>query len=246
MKIVDVDGIVLQDTNYSESSKILNVLTKEYGLIGIMSKGSRNAKSKLRSVSRKLIYGTFHIYYKENGLSTLIGVDIKNSYSNILSDLNSISYASYIIELIRQVIKETDSSEIYDLTISTLNKINEGFDPLVLTNILELKLLDYLGVRPSIDNCSMCGNTDNIVSLSSSNGGFLCKNCYSDDLITNEKTIKMIRMYYYVDIDKITKLDVSNDVKKDINLFLDDYYDRYTGLYLKSRNFIKDLEKLNL
>ena len=33
MKIVDVDGIVLQDTNYSESSKILNVLTKEYGLI---------------------------------------------------------------------------------------------------------------------------------------------------------------------------------------------------------------------
>ena len=241
MKIVDVDGIVLQDTNYSESSKILNVLTKEYGLIGVMSKGSRNVKSKLRSVSRKLIYGTFHIYYKENGLSTLIGVDIKNSYTNILSDLTSISYASYIIDLVKQVIKENDSPDIYDLTISTLNKINEGLDPLVLTNILELKLLDYLGVRPSIDNCSMCGNTEGIISLSSSNGGFLCKNCYSDDKITSEKTIKMIRMYYYVDINKITKLDVSDEVKKDINLFLDDYYDRYTGLFLKSRKFIKDL-----
>lgn len=246
MKIVDVDGIVLQDTNYSESSKILNVLTKEYGLIGVMSKGSRNVKSKLRSVSRKLIYGTFHIYYKENGLSTLIGVDIKNSYTNILSDLTSISYASYIIDLVKQVIKENDSPDIYDLTISTLNKINEGLDPLVLTNILELKLLDYLGVRPSIDNCSMCGNTEGIISLSSSNGGFLCKNCYSDDKITSEKTIKMIRMYYYVDINKITKLDVSDEVKKDINLFLDDYYDRYTGLFLKSRKFIKDLERLNM
>ena len=246
MKIVDVDGIVLQDTNYSESSKILNVLTKEYGLIGVMSKGSRNMKSKLRSVSRKLIYGTFHIYYKENGLSTLIGVDIKNSYSSILNDLTSISYASYIIDLVKQVIKENDSPDVYDLTISTLNKINEGLDPLVLTNILELKLLDYLGVKPSIDSCSICGNSDSIVSLSSSNGGFLCKNCYSDDIITSEKTIKMIRMYYYVDIDKITKLDVSNEVKKDINLFLDDYYDRYTGLFLKSRKFIKDLEKLNM
>ena len=246
MKIVDVDGIVLQDTNYSESSKILNVLTKEYGLIGVMSKGSRNVKSKLRAVSRKLIYGTFHIYYKENGLSTLIGVDIKNSYTNILSDLTSISYASYIIDLVKQVIKENDSPDIYDLTISTLNKINEGLDPLVLTNILELKLLDYLGVRPSIDNCSMCGNTEGIISLSSSNGGFLCKNCYSDDKITSEKTIKMIRMYYYVDINKITKLDVSDEVKKDINLFLDDYYDRYTGLFLKSRKFIKDLERLNM
>ena len=92
----------------------------------------------------------------------------------------------------------------------------------------------------------MCGNTEGIISLSSSNGGFLCKNCYSDDKITSEKTIKMIRMYYYVDINKITKLDVSDEVKKDINLFLDDYYDRYTGLFLKSRKFIKDLERLNM
>ena len=63
MKIEKTEGIVLTETNYSESSKILNVLTKEYGLIGVISKGSRNLKSKLRGVSRKLVYGTFHIYY---------------------------------------------------------------------------------------------------------------------------------------------------------------------------------------
>ena len=72
MKIESVLGIVVGETNYSESSKILTVLTKEYGRIGIISKGCRNLKSKLRGVSRKLVYGTFHIYYKENGLSTLI------------------------------------------------------------------------------------------------------------------------------------------------------------------------------
>ena len=76
MKIECVEGIVLTDVNYSESSKILNVLTKEYGLIGIISKGCRNMKSKLRGVSRKLVYGKFHIYYKENSLSTLISVDV--------------------------------------------------------------------------------------------------------------------------------------------------------------------------
>ena len=97
MKIEDVEGIILSETNYSESSKILNVFTKEYGLIGVMSKGCRNMKSKLRGVSRKLIYGTFHIYYKENGLSTLISVDVKNSFSNTLSDLEKVSYASLYI-----------------------------------------------------------------------------------------------------------------------------------------------------
>ena len=117
MKIIDIDGIVLNETNYSESSKILNVLTKDLGLIGVMSKGSRNMKSKLRGVSRKMIYGTFHIYYKENGLSTLIGVDVKNTYNNILTDLSKISYATYLLDLTKQVLRETDDSSIYDLSV---------------------------------------------------------------------------------------------------------------------------------
>ena len=76
MKIVDTKGIILKEVNYSDSSKILKVLTEEYGLISILSKGCRNLKSKLRGVSRKLIYGKFNVYYKEQGVSTLISIDI--------------------------------------------------------------------------------------------------------------------------------------------------------------------------
>ena len=54
MKIVDVKGIILNEVNYSDSSKILNVLTEEYGLISILSKGCRNLKSKLRGTSMEL------------------------------------------------------------------------------------------------------------------------------------------------------------------------------------------------
>ena len=223
MKIEKVEGIVLTETNYSESSKILNVLTKEYGLIGVISKGSRNLKSKLRGVSRKLVYGTFHIYYKEK-----------------------ISYASFILELTNQVIKENDDKEIYELLKASLIKIEEGYNPLVITNILELKYLNYLGVSPEVDSCSICGSTKDIITISSLHGGYVCRECYqNDDIIVSDKTIKMIRLFYYVDINKITKLDVSNNLSKEINTFLDDYYDRYTGIYLKSKNFIKELNKLN-
>ena len=58
----------------------------------------------------------------------------------------------------------------------------------------------------------------------------------------SEKVIKMIRLYYYVDVKNITKLDVSFDVMREINQFLDDYYERYTGLYLKSKEFINHLQ----
>ncbi len=244
MKIEKFEGIILSETNYSESSKILNVLTDKYGLIGIMSKGCRNIKSKLRGVSRKLVYGTFNVYYKEKGLSTLISIDVINSFSKTVTDLEKISYASFIIDLTYQVVKQNDSEEIYSILKNILLKLEEGLDPLVLTNILEIKLLDYLGITPNIDSCTNCGSTKQIVTLSSEHGGYICKDCYQNEPLVNEKTIKLIRMYYYVDISSISKLEVSREVTKEINTFLDDYYDRFSGLYIKSKDFIKKINKL--
>ena len=244
MKIESIEGIIISDTNYSESSKILNVITKEHGLIGIMSKGCRNMKSKLRGVSRKLVHGTFHIYYKPNGVSTLIGVDVINSFSKTTMDLEKISYASFILDLTNQVLRQTESEDIFELLRDTLIKIEEGLNPIALTNILELKLLDYLGVAPNIDSCSHCGSDKQIVTLSSDAGGYICRNCYQNEPLVSEKTIKMIRMYYYVDIKNITKLDVHKDITYEINRFLDDYYDRFTGLYIKSKDFIKKINQI--
>ena len=244
MKIESIEGIILTETNYSETSKILNVLTKEHGLIGVISKGCRNMKSKLRSVSRKLLYGTIHIYYKPTGLSTLISVDVKNSYSNILMDLEKISYASYILDLTNQLVKQSENEEIFDLLKNTLEKIEEGLNPIALTNILELKYLDFLGVSPSIDGCAHCGNNKQIITLSSDAGGYICKDCYNNEPLVSDKTIKMIRMYYYVDIKNITKLDVSPEITNEITRFLDDYYERFTGLYLKSKKTIQQINKI--
>ena len=200
MKIIDVDGLVLSETNYSEASKILNVLTSEYGLISVLSKGCRNLRSKLRGASRKLIYGTFHMYYKEKGLSTLISIDVINDYKRTVMDLENVVYASYLLDLTRQVAKENNSKDILPLVTSALGKIEEGLNPQVITNILELKYLDFLGVSPIVTGCAVCGRTTNIVSLSEVAGGFICKNCYQNDGYYSQKAIKLLQMYYFYQI----------------------------------------------
>jgi DNA repair protein RecO (recombination protein O) len=181
---------------------------------------------------------------KCNKLSNLKNVDIINNFRNLQTDIEKISYVSYLLELATQVVKHAQSEEIYDLLISSIKKINDGFDPLVITNILELKFLQHLGVMPVLDCCSVCGSTKSIATLSSFKGGYLCNNCLKNEPIVSEKTIKLIRMFFYVDIDKITKLDVGEKSKMEINNFLNDYYDRYTGLYLKTKAFIKNLKKI--
>lgn len=241
----EIEGIVISELDYGETSKILNILTKELGIIGVIAKGSRSLKSQLRSVTTKLTYGKFYIKYNKSKLSNLNSVDIINNLKYIKTDIEKISYVSYLVELASQVIKNSDSSKgIYDLLISSILKIESNFDPLVITNILELKYLEYLGVMPILDSCSVCGDTKSIATLSSYKGGYLCNNCLKGEKIVSDKTIKLIRMFYYVDIDKIEKLDVSEQVKVEINSFLNDYYDRYTGLYLKTKAFINNLKKI--
>lgn len=241
--IKKVEGIIVKEIPYKETSKILTVLTKD-GMLGIISKGCKKMKSPLSAVSNKLTYGVFHIKYRDK-LSTLIEVDIIDTLSQIRKDITKISYVSFLTDLTIQVYKHENNKDIYDLYINSILKINEGYDPMVIANILELKLLDYLGIKPIIDRCSVCGNTNDIVTISSYKGGYLCNHCRGNEKIYNTKTIKLIRMFYYVDISKISETEISLNIKKEINEFIDDYYSRYTGLYLKSKEFLKNLNKIS-
>ncbi len=246
MKIISVEGICLSETNYSESSKILNIYTKEYGMIGVLSKSCRNMKSKLRAVSRKLIYGTYHLYYKENGLSTLIGVDVINAYLKTTMNLERVTYASYLVDLTYQVVRQGTDECVLDTLVATLQKIEEGMEASTLTNIYEVKMLGHLGVLPSLDGCAVCGNKTNIVTISSDKGGLLCGSCFESgvDKIVSSFTIKLLRMYYYVDIAKISKMDIDETSEREIDTFLEEYYEKYTGVITKSKKMLKEVKKI--
>ncbi len=235
----EIEGIIIKEIPYGETSKIIHVYTKD-GIIGIMCKGAKTLKSPFRATTLKFTYGRFNIYYKENKLSTLTSVDIINPLSVIKNDIILLSYLNYLVELTEQVIKQTTENTYQDF-ITTILKINDGLDPIIMCNILEIKYLDYLGVGLNLDACIGCGSTTNIITIDGNRGGFICQKCYQDEIIVEPKTIELLRMYYYVKIKSIKKLKISEKVRYKSKRFLDTYYDRYTGLYLKSKNFLKKL-----
>ena len=240
--MLEVDGFVLSEIPYGESSKIINVLTREYGVIGIMCKGAKSLKNKYRVPTMRLSFSHFNIMYKENKLSTLVSADVINPFKLVKSDILLVSFLAYLTELTSQVVKQSNDIEnIYDDFIKTILKLEDGLDPIVLTNILEIKYLEYLGVLFNLDECVICGNKNNIATFDADKGGYICINCLTNEIIVDKKVIKMIRMYYYVNIDSIKEIKVDDVTKNTINKYLDLYYERYTGLYLNSKDFLKKL-----
>ncbi len=229
-------GIVLSEIPYGETSKILNVLTCDFGLIGIISKGSRNVKNKLRGVSNKMCYSEYTISYKENGLSTLIEGNIINSFKNIYTDMKKAMYTFYLMDLTYQVLKENNNKDIYNLLVPSLIKINDGLSPELISNIVELKLLDYLGVSLNLSSCVSCGKTKDLITIDLSNGGVICQDCYHEGYIMNPKALYLMQLLQKIDLLKLETLEITDDdIFKEINQFIHEYYNSYTGIYLKKK-----------
>ncbi len=238
--LTKVEGIIISTTLYQETSLVINIFTKEYGIIGLMAKGVKSIKNPLHALTLKYTYGFFYIYYKKEKLSLLKDVDIIDPFKNIHQDLNLLSYMAYITDLSQQVYKESHEIKIYDMLINSLKQLNQKKDPQIIAQILEVKYLDYLGVGLYLDGCVSCGRKTNIVTIKE--GGLICKNCYQNEPIYSLNMIKVIRIYYLLDLKKIPNLPIENDIKEEIDRFLNEYYSTYTGLYLKSKNFLSKLK----
>ena len=57
-------------------------------------------------------------------------------------------------------------------------------------------------------------------------------------------TIKLLRIFYYFDLNRLGNISVKAETKEELKKVIDTYYDEYSGLYLKSKKFIEQLDQL--
>lgn len=233
-----VEGIVLNDTLYGDSSKILKILTKEYGLISVIAKGARTYKNKLRMLSTPFLYGKFNIIYKKDKLSILCSGEAYSLYTP-KNDLKLYAYLSYITELTYNVLLENNNKEIFNIYKAALDKLFDGFDYNIIRNIVEFKYLDYLGITPNFDICQKCYSSENLCAIDGKIGGFVCSKCYKNEIIVPDNFKLLLNRYKNVNITEINKINKSDKNTNLVNVFINDYYDTFSSLKIKSKNYME-------
>ena len=141
-----VEGIILYVTPFKESSEILQVLTKEYGLIGLLCRGSKKVKSKFLNKTRIYNYAKFFINYKKEGLSIVKEIDVIDYFNYFHQDINLITYLSYLGSLTYQVVKQDNNKDILNIFKGKISKKNIIYTVLSLIIIIGLIFLRVLGI----------------------------------------------------------------------------------------------------
>jgi DNA repair protein RecO (recombination protein O) len=147
--ITKTDAIVLRTIDYSESSIIASLFTRDKGLISVIAKGAKRPKSKFASY---LVPGQILetvIYYKSTrSIQTLSDVSFLTKLDALRHDIEKMAITITAMELVKQVLHENDVNEsLFDFLVKLLKWINarpevsRKFFPYI-----QVRLIHYIGI----------------------------------------------------------------------------------------------------
>lgn len=160
MALVRTPTLILQSFAYSDSSKILRLYTRDYGLRSVIAKGALRAKSRFGGLLEPFTEGEAHFYIKEGrDLHTLSGFDLLRSRQAIGRDLTAFAGASLVAELLLRFGTEEAHPELYSAGCTSLERLASEDPERVAASVLSAvwEMVALLGFRPELEHCVGCG-----------------------------------------------------------------------------------------
>jgi DNA repair protein RecO (recombination protein O) len=176
-------GLVIRTYDWSESSRIAVLFTREFGKVRVLAKGGRRLKSNFE-VALDLLNLCSIVLLRKNGegLELLTEARIEERFPALKQNLAALNAGYYLAELLDLGTQDHDSHpELFEATIETLRHLgNEKLVTMQQTMRFELAWLREIGYGLQFEGCSVCGdewNAPERVVCSAESGGAVCLKC---------------------------------------------------------------------
>lgn len=172
-------GLILRETKYKESDKILTILTAKGGKITAKARGVARTRSKLAAATQLYTYSELTLF-ENKGMYTVNEAESIEEFRGLREDIRRLALAGYICELLEAVSDEDcPEPEMLQLGLNCLYAAANKIAPLELIKpVFELRLMCIAGYRPELEACASCGKTE-ITSgvLVPEHGELYCEDC---------------------------------------------------------------------
>jgi DNA repair protein RecO (recombination protein O) len=175
-------AVVLRTTDWSESSRIATLWTREFGKVRVLAKGGRRLKSSFESALDLLSVCSIVLLRKSSGgLDLLTEAQLVERFGRLRTDLQALYAAYYVAELLSDWTEDYDPHPLlFDEARATLQTLaTPGTVTALRLARFELVLLRELGYAPVLEACATCGSSPPAQGLafSPAAGGVLCRAC---------------------------------------------------------------------
>src|SRR5690606_8079122 len=183
MPLVTADSIILQSFSYSETSKILRLLTATHGVRSAIARGALRPKSRYGGVLEPFTEGVATMSVRDNrDLQTLAGFELTRTNQGLARDLVRFGGASLLAEIVLRTASEEPHPGLYDALRAALERLRSA-DPQDVEAVLlaeAWQLVAILGFAPALEDCTLCGRTiepEETTTFDYTSGGVRCADC---------------------------------------------------------------------
>lgn len=213
-------AIVLRLVEFSESSLVVTLYTRDFGKVSALAKGARRPKGPFEAALDHLAICRV-VFLRKSGdsLDLLTEAKLERRFRNRSKKLANLYAGYYIAELLSDLTARGDAQvDLFDLAIRTLDRLDVTGAITGVIEHFELRMLVLMGHFPLLDACVECGGAledRTSVLFAPIEGGTLCENCregkrnlirvsrevlelmkrLGDELTPNEDLLKAVEPY---------------------------------------------------
>jgi len=187
-------ALVVRGTDWSETSRITTLWTREFGKVRAVAKGGRRLNSSFEIAFDLLtVCRVVYLRTRFGGLDILTEAQVAERFPALRSDLQSLYAGYYVAELLADGTQDYDPHPLlFDNAIDLLRDLDAGLTQsndkpaklLATVSRFELVWLRELGYAPRLDACAVCDRDLSVpppdaarVAYSPEAGGVVCPDC---------------------------------------------------------------------
>ncbi len=176
------DALVIRLADWSESSRVVTLFTRDFGKISALAKGAKRLRSAFEAGLDLLSESRIVFLRKSSSsLDILYESQLIARFQPSSLSMTCLYGGYYIAELLSGLSEEYDPHpRLYDVATETLRNLESHEDPRVSILRFELVLLNEIGSLPEFDACLVCGcpvTNQRTFAFWVNQGGLICSNC---------------------------------------------------------------------
>ncbi|MFQ5943056.1 MAG: DNA repair protein RecO [Anaerolineales bacterium] len=178
-RLYRIEAIILRRQDLGEADRIVTLFTPAHGKLRAIAKGVRRPSSRKAGHVEPFTRSNL-LVAKGRELDIITQAETIDAYPALRQNLDRLGQAAYVVELVdRFGVEESESQALYQLTTSTLERLDHEAETAAALRYFQIRLLDLSGYRPDLHRCVNCSEEAQPQDqfFSADDGGLLCPNC---------------------------------------------------------------------
>ena len=244
------EAFVLKTMDYRDTSLCVRFYTRDAGKLSGIIRGIRDARARYGSTLEPFSLNEILFYRRRRGgdLHQVTQVETLDLFTPVREDLERLSYASYFVELIDELVEpEEPNRAIFDLLRDSLAFLTSGASPRRAARIFEVKFFSLLGFMPEIKACVSCRTErPDRAFFNVSLGGIVCSMCAAKNEVrgipVSKGTLHFLERVARSGVGELQNVKVSQEVGEELESILRRFVDYQLPNKLKSVIFLEKME----